>query len=123
MLGSSLVRPWFVLGSSLVFDSVKTGKGQGKEILRKRLLGLYKIVLSPSDSGGQRVVVGIGGVIHTAIQRAQLARSEYIIDANTNALTPISGSITTNTALCKAITHAQIHSPIDQRDWQGIEIA
>ena len=37
MVGSSEVVSWFFLGFSLVFYSIKTGKVQGKEILRKRL--------------------------------------------------------------------------------------
>ena len=38
VVGSSLVVPWFVLGSSLVFYTRLKGKVQGKGILRKVLL-------------------------------------------------------------------------------------
>ena len=37
MVGSSLVHPWFVLGSSLVFSPRQIGKELGKGILIKVL--------------------------------------------------------------------------------------
>ena len=75
VVGSSLVVPWFVLGSSLVFYTGEIRTVQGKEILRKVLFFNYRSVgvlsvISRSSVGGIRQ--GIRGGKETAILRKSL---------------------------------------------------